>query len=136
MPGFIPAQIAIAPSSEKRVETFLKDANDSSAHAQNAYLLFLLTGAYLAITIGSTTDEQLLRISNVTLPLLNIGIPILAFYILAPWLTILLHFNLLLQLYILATKLHALDAVVATLDSRERQDDQSRQLFPFPLSQC
>lgn len=134
MPGFIIAGSHPSPSQNNRVEAFLKDVNDTAAHAQNAYLLFLVTGTYLAITIGSTTDEQLLRVSNVTLPLLNIGIPILAFYILAPWLTLLLHFNLLLQIYILATKLHALDTTVATLESQERRDDYRRQLFPFPLS--
>ena len=71
----------------------------SSEKNRNALLSFLAVQLYLFATIGSTTDLQLL-LSNTAfnLPLVNIGIPIVGFYIFAPVLFLILHFNLLLNL--------------------------------------
>lgn len=81
------------PTPEERCERLLNNANDAARHVIRVYLVFLLIGAYITIIIGSTTDEQLLRVSHVSLPLLDVGIPILAFYILTPWIVLLLHFS-------------------------------------------
>lgn len=53
--------------------------------------------SYIGITIASTTDEQLLLVSPVTLPLLNVDLPIVDFYVVVPWLFTLIHFYLILQ---------------------------------------
>ena len=80
-----------------RAEKALEAANTAAGMVHNLYITFLLLGTYIGIIIASTTDEQLLRVSSVTLPLLNVALPILGFYIITPWLFVLFHFNLLYQ---------------------------------------
>jgi uncharacterized protein YjbI with pentapeptide repeats len=101
---------------------------------QNIYLSFLLLGTYIAIIIGSTTDVQLLKVSPVTLPLLNVQLPIVEFYAVVPWLLWLFHFNLLLHLTFLAQKLHRFNAVLTAFTDDAAREDQRARLFPFPFS--
>jgi uncharacterized protein YjbI with pentapeptide repeats len=85
---------------------------------------FVSVGAYVAVTVASTTHEMLLRASNlVTLPLLNAQIPIIGpfgFYTIAPWLIVLLHSDLLLQLSILGNELARFDEEVDRLEEPQR----------------
>ncbi|HEX5079233.1 MAG TPA: pentapeptide repeat-containing protein [Geminicoccaceae bacterium] len=123
-----------------RLDKLQDAANAASRHARNGYVTFLLFGLYLAIIFGSTTHEQLLRESPVTLPLLNVGLPLAGFYWVAPALFVLLHLDLLLQFYMLSGKLHRLDralgeAVAQKHLSEQRADDRRAQLYPFPFSQ-
>jgi uncharacterized protein YjbI with pentapeptide repeats len=127
--GYVPQ-----PALLERVER-LRGATDETARlVHHSYIYFLLLGMYIAVIIGSTTDVQLLKISPVTLPLLNVQLPIVGFYIFVPWLLLLLYFNLLLQLTLLAQKLHRLNAVLGTLEDEAAREDQRARLFPFPFS--
>lgn len=72
--------------------------------------------AYVAVTVASTTHATLFEARNVvTLPVVNVSIPIIGpfgFYTLAPWLIVLLHAGLLLQVSMLITTLgHFREAV-------------------------
>ena len=81
----------------------LRGAADGAARlAQNSYLSFLGLGTYIAVIIWATTDVQLLERRPVTLPLLNVQLPIVEFYVVVPWLLLLFYFNLLLYLTFLA----------------------------------
>ncbi len=117
-------------------------ANAASGDARNVYITFLLFGLYLAIIFGSTTHEQLLRESPVTLPLLGVGLPLFGFYWIAPALFVLLHLNLLLQFYLLSGKLHRLDdaleqSVAKGLLDRQRADETTRAaLLPSRSARC
>ena len=115
-------------------EQLLASANDSTKHVRTVYLTFLLLLTYTGVIIGSTTDEQLLLVDQVTLPLLNVGLPILQFYILAPWLVILFHFNLLLQFSLTARCLHELNSAIERIDNLEGSDIFRARLFPFHFS--
>lgn len=123
---------------QARLDKLLDAANTASGHVRNVYLTFLLFGLYLGIIFGATTHEQLLRESPVTLPLLNVELPLLGFYWVAPALFVLLHLNLLLQLYLLSGKLHRLDQAIGPPPARtqetEAQQDRRAQLYPFPFS--
>ena len=136
------AELAAAtdPDPGARLDKLQDAANSASSHARNVYITFLLFGLYLAIIFGSTTHEQLLRQGPVTLPLLNVGLPLFGFYWIAPALFVLLHLNLLLQLYLLSGKLHRFDKALGDAVGRgfldpERANDRRAQLFPFPFSQ-
>ena len=68
------------------------------------FFLFLLVGIYIGITVISTTDEMLIKQSQVKLPLLDVQIPVTShfgFHNIAPWLVVLLHGSLLLELAVL-----------------------------------
>jgi len=60
----------------------LRTAVDESArHVRGLYFTFLLFAFYVAVIVFSTTDEQLLKETSARLPLLNVDLPLLGFYI-------------------------------------------------------
>ena len=112
----------------------LRTATDLSArHAQAGYVTFILYGVYLTITAASTTDEQLLRQSAVTLPLLNVGLPILWFYVVAPLLFLPMHFNLMIELYVLSRRAYAFELELQALVPGD-QNYQRGLLYPSVLT--
>jgi uncharacterized protein YjbI with pentapeptide repeats len=113
-------------------ENLLQAVNDSARHVRNFYITFLLLALYISVIVWSTTDEMLLRISPVTLPLLNLKLPIKGFYAFAPYLFLMTHFNLLMQLNLLASMLHRLNQQLEGLPRENRESMQTR-LFPFPF---
>jgi hypothetical protein len=116
----------------ERAEKALEAANTAAGMVHNLYITFLLLGTYIGIIIASTTDEQLLRVSSVTLPLLNVAMPILGFYIVIPWLFVLFHFNLLYQYALLARKLQVFDRLAIPLPEADGTTLRER-LANFPL---
>lgn len=118
----------------ERAERLRGAADEAARLAHSSYLSFLLLETYIAVIIGSTTDVQLLKVSPVTLPLLNVPLPIVGFYAVGPWLLLLIHFNLLLHLTFLAQRLHQFNAVLATFPDDIVREEQRIRLFPFPFS--
>ncbi|HXC49992.1 MAG TPA: pentapeptide repeat-containing protein [Candidatus Limnocylindrales bacterium] len=104
---------------EQHAEQLLRAVNDAAAAVSSRFVTFVSVGAYVAVTVASTTHEMLLRASSmVTLPLLNAQIPIIGpfgFYSVAPWLVVLLHSDLLLQLSILSNELDRFDQEASAL---------------------
>ncbi len=106
-------------AAEKLVDV----ANDAARAVNTRFVTFLTVGIYIAVTIASTTDEMLVRASPVTLPLLNSPIPIsglFGFYTVVPWLVVLLHWDLLLQLSTLRSKLSRFREIVEPLPEDQR----------------
>ena len=68
----------------EHVDTQLAAVNSASTTARHVYPTFLVFLAYAAVTIWSTTHEQFLRGSGVTLPLLNVEVSIVGFYAIIP----------------------------------------------------
>ena len=77
--------VVVEPQPFDNVERLRENADDAARLARTVYFTFLLVGVYIAVTIGSTTDLQLLKVSPVTLPIVNVGLPIVGFYALVPW---------------------------------------------------
>jgi hypothetical protein len=117
---------------EGRIDRLQAAADDAAGQIRNLYIAFLSFGLYLAITVGATTDDQLLRGSPVRLPIVDVGLPLIAFYWIAPFLFVLFHFNLLMQIYLLSEKLHGLDLALRRLPEgaqRERRANVSQFVF-------
>ena len=117
----------------KRLEAVRASLDDAAKYVGNLYLTFLLASVYIAITVGSTNDEQLLRDSNLPLPLLGVGLPIKAFYVVTPIIFVLLHFHLLLHVYFLSRKGVDFESTLQGLNSQVEQE-QRRLLFPLIIS--
>ena len=77
-----------------------------SAPIRSAMLFVLISAAYVLIVIGSTTDMMLLREGEIILPFIQVGVPVVAFYIGAPLLILFLHLNLLGRLILLARDIY------------------------------
>jgi uncharacterized protein YjbI with pentapeptide repeats len=100
----------------------LRSAADAAANdAQSSYLRFAVFGLYLAVVVGATTHEELLKGSMVTMPGLGVGLPIMGFYVLVPALFVLMHANLLLQLGLVAGHVARLRAAIQGIASDEER---------------
>ncbi len=83
--------------------------NHSAERVQTLWFSFLTFMVYLAIAAGTTTHRMLFLESPLNLPVLNIALPLLGFYILAPVIFVVLHFYMLLNLVLLARSAKAFE---------------------------
>lgn len=119
----------------KKIEALLDSVNSASQHVRNYYITFLLACFYIAMIVWSTTDLMLLKNTPVTMPLLNVNLPITGFYTFAPYFFLLLHFNLLLQFSLLADKVHRFDQAVIELPDSDSRRYYYTRLFAFVFTQ-
>lgn len=116
------------------VKERLAAANEAIRTTRTFSFALLSIAAYIGVVIASTTDEQLLRISPVELPIIGVEVPLTGFYIFVPCLFVLLHFNLLIHLGLTSRKLKGflddLESLDGDLSQRLRRD-----VANFPLAQ-
>ncbi|MGZ4969568.1 MAG: pentapeptide repeat-containing protein [Methylobacter sp.] len=113
------------------IEKLLEAANSASQTVAALHVAFMAFVAYLGVIIWGTTHDDLLRISPVKLPILDVDLPLTTFYSFVPWMVVLLHFNLLMQLELLSCKLWNLDRDIP--DTLSGQQVRNR-LFIFPFT--
>jgi uncharacterized protein YjbI with pentapeptide repeats len=124
-----------APQTNSRlsahIEKLLEAANSASQTVAALHVAFLAFVTYLGVIIWGTTHDDLLRISPVKLPILDVELPLTNFYAFVPWMVVLLHFNLLMQLELLSTKLWNLDIDLPDTPAGQQVRDR---LFIFPFA--
>ncbi len=84
------------------VEALEKAINESAVRVSTIWVTYLLFGLYLITAVGNVTSRQLLTGAPFKLPVLNIDLPLIGFFFLAPSLFMVLHAYVLLQLVLLA----------------------------------
>lgn len=84
------------------VEALEKSLNDSATRVSTIWVSYLVFGLYVVIAAGSVTHRQLFLEDPVKLPILNIDLPLVGFFILAPILFIVVHAYVLIQIVLLA----------------------------------
>lgn len=90
---------AAASAAPPQNEGLREAINSSSENCRNTLLALLGVMMYLLVTVGSTTDKDLLMPANqLELPIVGVEVGLIPFYILAPALLLLLHLNLLFYL--------------------------------------
>ena len=92
----------MAEPDTKELDALLYSLNGSAERFQTLWFSFLGLTLYLAIAALATTHRNLLLGEPQTLPLLNIRVELLPFYIIAPLLYFVFHFYLLMMLMLLA----------------------------------
>jgi uncharacterized protein YjbI with pentapeptide repeats len=112
----------------------ISTANDFGKHARNVYLMFLVFLSYIIVTIWSTTDIQLLLETPLKLPIINAEIPLKGFYSIISWFVILMHFNILLLLFLYSRNLLSLNNRMDDIADEKRAIVLKSQLFPFHFS--
>jgi hypothetical protein len=107
-----------------------KSVEDAAAISGGLWLSYLFALFYIGIAAGGVTHKDLLLENAVKLPFLNVELPLVAFFSLAPILFIIVHAYTLLHFVLLAAKVGAYDqALRAELgDSKERRDAERRRL--------
>jgi uncharacterized protein YjbI with pentapeptide repeats len=86
------------------LETARKAVEDTAAIGGGLWLSYLFVLFYLAIAAGAVTHADLLLQNPVKLPFLNIELPLLAFFFLAPLLFLVTHAYTLVHLVLLANR--------------------------------
>jgi uncharacterized protein YjbI with pentapeptide repeats len=86
----------------KDAEALAAALNHSAERVQTLWFSFLTFMLYLAVATGTTTHRMLFLKEPLNLPVLNIALPLLGFYILTPVIFVVLHFYMLLNLVLLA----------------------------------
>ncbi len=111
-----------------------QSTNDTARVARTNLLFFLAVGLFLGLLVAGTNDLLLLKRANITLPLMDIGVPIDVFYVVGPFVFILLHLNVflcLVRLYDVADKLRQVTIKTDVPDKKL----QTYLLFPFDFLQ-
>ena len=106
----------------------LQSANDGARNFRNAYISYLAVALYIFVTIVATTNEMLLRGGDVSMPIVNVGVPVVIFYLAAPWILLILHLNILVQGMFYAAKVQDYLEIL-----KDDQKMERRLLFPAPI---
>jgi uncharacterized protein YjbI with pentapeptide repeats len=110
--------------------------NDASSRAAALWLSFLTFMAYLTMTVGAVTHEALLKQTPIKLPVLNVELPLVGFFWIAPFFFLLFHFYLFLQLVILVRKIASFDANLrTTVELEQEREEYRRRLDTFLVVQ-
>jgi hypothetical protein len=117
------------PSPEpdtKKLDALLASLNGSADRFQTLWFSFLGLTLYLAIAALATTHRDLLLNNPQTLPILNIKVELLPFYVIAPLLYLVFHFYLLMMLALLARTAAEFDKQLRTTIPGETDRERYR----------
>jgi hypothetical protein len=117
-------------AANEDAEALLDTANSASQHVAVLHVAFMALCAYVLVIVFGTTDMDLLIGKGVDLPVVDVTVPIVGFYTFAPYLVVLVHFNLLLQLQLLSRQLYAFEAAAPEQERIGRLRDRLH-IFPY-----
>ncbi|WP_323641590.1 pentapeptide repeat-containing protein [Pectobacterium carotovorum] len=101
---------------ENRKKEVENQVYESSEKNHRFFLVYIFLLTYVLIIVSSTTDLQLLlEERGIILPLLNIHVSLVGFYIIAPLLILFIHVNLILHASITCRKLINLNGIYNSL---------------------
>jgi len=125
--------VAIDPKDVGELQSALNDAAGKASVLWTTFIIFQL---YLTIAFGSVTHSDLFLETPIKLPLLNVDLPLVGFFVVAPAVLVILHFYVFLQLLGLASKAKDYNTLLAdgVPDASDRQYVRQR-LDVFPILQ-
>ena len=88
----------------KDVGELQRALNEAAGKASVLWITFITFQLYLAIAFGSVTHRDLFLETPIKLPLLNVDLPLVGFFVVAPTVLVIFHFYVFLQLFALAKK--------------------------------
>ena len=113
-------------------EAIQKGVNDTSGQVRALWIGFLSLTAYLAISAGSVTHRMLFEETPLKLPILNVDLPLVGFFIVGPFFFIVFHFYLLLQTVTLAKTIALYnETLVGAVSAVQDRDKVRRRLDGF-----
>ena len=114
-----PAAAEVAATDD--LETARKAVEDTAAIGGGLWLSYLFVLFYVGIAAGAVTHVDLLLQAPVKLPFLNIELPLLAFFFLAPLLLLLTHAYTLVHLVLLARRVEQFNAIEGLTEASRRR---------------
>ena len=120
---------------QRRLDRLRESANDSARTFRTAYTFYLVVALYVLVIVSSTDHELLFRAGDVQMPIVNVGVPVVWFFVVVPWLLVLLHFNLLIQATFLADKVSQYaSAIIGQTRAPKKRTEALGLLYPVPLA--
>lgn len=118
----------VAPEGDTPVNPYslLEAVNSSSDTANTGWLIFLGIMTYFMIAVAGVTHRDLLLETPVSLPILQVQIPITQFFQFAPPILVLFHIGVISQLVLLARKTLEFDHAIRLLEPGERRSHPLR----------
>lgn len=112
-----------APEGETPVNPYslLEAVNHSSDTAHTSWLIFLAIMAYFVIAVAGVTHKDLLLETPVSLPILQVDIPLTQFFRFAPIVLVLLHLGVVSQLTLLAREALEFDYAIRLLEPTDKR---------------
>ena len=131
--SFLARAVKESPSGDTaklagEAKELLDDANGTSAPANHAWLAFLALLAFFLVTLAGVSHKDLLLNTPVTLPTIDMQIPLFSFFQYAPVLLLLVYLSLLIQHIILARKYRKFAEAVAPYEKRTQTEHPAREL--------
>jgi hypothetical protein len=104
----------VAEPDTTELDALLASLNGSAERLQTLWFSFLGLTLYLVITALATTHRMLLLGEPQTLPILNIKVELLPFYVITPMLYVVFHFYVLMMLVLLARTTAPFESLLRT----------------------
>ena len=117
---------AVEQADRERLSALAESSNETARMARVNISLTLTVALYLALTLLTTTDENLLRNTLVTLPHLQTGIPLDLSYLFAPLVFVYLHGQTLFLLVVLARKVRRFENTLMSLFPNDAKENEAR----------
>ncbi|MEC5292555.1 pentapeptide repeat-containing protein [Aurantimonas sp. C2-6-R+9] len=111
--------------------------NTAASRVRGTWVTYLVLWTYLVIAVGSITHRQLFLAEGIKLPVLDVDLPLIGFFWVAPGLFIVMHLYLLLQLRGLMERVSTYETILchATKSPAERARLRQR-LDPYIVLQA
>jgi uncharacterized protein YjbI with pentapeptide repeats len=103
VPSAAPNLPAIVAKADD-LEEIKKSVEDAASVSGGLWLSYLFVLSYIAIAAGAVAHEDLLLVRTVKLPFLNVELPLKAFFLLAPFLVLIMHAYALMHFIMLGKK--------------------------------
>src|SRR5262249_6093279 len=118
------------------VDAMEKGVNDAASKTGTLWISFITLVVYFIIAVGSVTHRMLFLQEPIRLPVLNVDLPVVGFFVAAPILLVTYHFYLLLQLAVLSRKAEAYEnSLRDEIALRAERDERRQRLDQFPFVQ-
>src|SRR5215467_14319757 len=124
------------PIDPKDLGELQRAVNDTAGKTSVLWTTFITFELYLVISFGSVKHRDLFLETPIKLPLLNVDLPLVGFFVVAPAVLVILHFYIFLQLAGLASSAKDYNTLLA-VDAPVASDRQyiRRRLDVFPILQ-
>jgi uncharacterized protein YjbI with pentapeptide repeats len=102
---------------QKRCKELVKSINKTSDHARSGWIFLIIIELYLFVTIGCITHKSILYDSPLKVPMLGVEVPLVNFFVFAPLVLLIVYFGVIIQHWVLADKLNALNKMLSRMET-------------------
>jgi len=116
---------ATKAATKKALEDSQKAVEAASLVSGGFWLSYIFVLLYLAVAAGAVTHVDLLLENAVKLPFLSIELPLIAFFVIAPWLLLAVHGHMLAHFVLLSKKARSFQEL---LEKNAKADDDAQRV--------